>query len=104
MIVCTRCGFQNEDSDTFCGSCAGFLEWSGQQVEEAAEPEPTPEPEPQPEPERAGFIDRVKDKIGIGEREADGEETSDAAEVHESIPADGGGGGEAAAAAPVTAA
>jgi hypothetical protein len=70
MIVCTKCGFENEDSDTFCGSCAGFLEWSGQKVQE---PEPAPEPEPELEPEEAhqGFIDRVKDRIGMGEKDED---------------------------------
>ncbi len=70
MIVCTRCGFQNEDSDTFCGSCAGFLEWSGEKVAEEApeaEPEPAPTPEPEEDPDRAGFLDRVKDRMGIGE-------------------------------------
>ena len=58
MIVCTRCGFHNEDTDTFCGSCAGFLEWSGEVVAEAQEPEPAAEPEAAPaaEPEPAGFI------------------------------------------------
>jgi hypothetical protein len=67
MIVCTKCGFHNEDSDTFCGSCAGFLEWSGQQVAKDVEPEPEPAPEPELEEEHAGFIERVKDRIGIGE-------------------------------------
>ena len=56
MIVCTRCGFHNEDTDTFCGSCAGFLEWSGEVVAEAQEPAPPAEPEAapaaEPEPRR----------------------------------------------------
>jgi hypothetical protein len=77
MIICTKCGFQNEDSDTFCGSCAGFLEWSGQQVvEHEHQPEPEPEPEAPAEEEHAGFIDRVKDRIGIGESKDDVEATN----------------------------
>ena len=30
MIVCKQCGHHNEDSDTFCGSCGKFLEWTGE--------------------------------------------------------------------------
>jgi hypothetical protein len=72
MIVCTKCGFENEDADTFCGSCAGFLEWSGQKVHEAApEPEPEPEPEVEAEEGHPGFIERVKDRIGIGDKDED---------------------------------
>lgn len=67
MIVCSRCGFQNEESDTFCGSCASFLEWEGQKVKAEA-PEPEPEPEPEAEPEsRQGIIERVKEVIGLGD-------------------------------------
>ena len=66
MIVCTRCGFENEDSDTFCGSCAGFLEWEGQKVAEEV-PEPEPEPEPEPAIEHVGLIERVKEAIGLGD-------------------------------------
>ena len=32
MIVCNQCGFQNMDNDSFCGSCGGFLEWTGEKV------------------------------------------------------------------------
>ena len=32
MIVCNQCGFQNMDDDSFCGSCGGFLEWTGEKV------------------------------------------------------------------------
>ena len=74
MILCTRCGFQNEDTDTFCGSCAGFLEWSGEKVgQEAPEAaEPAPDPTPAPEVTRAptvstGFIERVKDRMGMSD-------------------------------------
>jgi hypothetical protein len=74
MILCTRCGFQNEDTDTFCGSCAGFLEWSGEKVAqeapEAPEPAPVPTPAPEVTPEPAaptGFIERVKDRMGTSD-------------------------------------
>ena len=73
MIVCTRCGFENEDTDTFCGSCAGFLEWEGQKVEEEEEEAPAPEPEsePEPDPQHQGFLDRVKEAIGKGDDRSD---------------------------------
>jgi hypothetical protein len=34
MIVCQKCGFQNENSATFCQnpSCQNYLEWSGESV------------------------------------------------------------------------
>lgn len=68
MIVCSRCGFENENSDAFCGSCATFLEWDGRKVAEETPPEPEPEPAVQVEPEaRPGLIDRVREAIGIGE-------------------------------------
>jgi ribosomal protein L40E len=43
MIVCKKCGNENETGATFCGSCGAFLEWSGETItEEAAEQdEPT---------------------------------------------------------------
>ncbi len=70
MIICKNCGYQNEDDDAFCGSCGTFLEWAGERL---AEPEPEPEPEPQPEqepePEKAGFMDRVKSTLGMGEED-----------------------------------
>jgi hypothetical protein len=91
MIICTKCGFHNEDSDTFCGSCAGFLEWSGQQVVPEVEPAPAPEPGPELEDEHAGFIDRVKDRIGIGDAKDD-------------VAANGGGGAAAVAPTPEPAA
>src|SRR3954464_12123279 len=33
MIICTGCGHSNATSDAFCGSCGGFLEWDGEQVQ-----------------------------------------------------------------------
>jgi hypothetical protein len=70
VIVCKQCGHHNEDSDTFCGSCGKFLEWTGERVVVAQpEPEPLP-PEPEPEPARLGLIDRVKQAVGIEETAA----------------------------------
>ena len=66
MIVCKQCGHHNEDSDTFCGSCGKFLEWTGERVIVAQpEPEPAPAPEPEPEPARVGFMDQVKQAVGM---------------------------------------
>src|SRR5207237_2235482 len=66
VIVCKQCGHHNEDSDTFCGSCGKFLEWSGERVVVAQpEPEPAPAAEPEPEPARLGFMDRVKQAVGM---------------------------------------
>lgn len=45
MIVCSRCGFRNPDEESFCRSCAGFLEWSGKRDDPPAEPPPA-QPEP----------------------------------------------------------
>ena len=65
MIVCKQCGHHNEDSDTFCGSCGKFLEWTGERVV-VAQPEPEPvAPEPEPEPAKLGLIDRVRQAVGI---------------------------------------
>ena len=70
MIVCKQCGHHNEDSDTFCGSCGKFLEWTGERVV-VAPPEPEPaQPEPEPEPAKLGLIDRVKQAVGIEETAA----------------------------------
>jgi hypothetical protein len=70
VIVCKQCGHHNEDSDTFCGSCGKFLEWTGERVV-VAQPEPEPPaPEPVPEPAHVGLIDRVKHVVGIEETQA----------------------------------
>ncbi|GAA2807256.1 NADase-type glycan-binding domain-containing protein [Crossiella cryophila] len=74
MIVCRKCGFANTDGDTFCGSCAGFLEWTG----EVVKPTPRPAPvaaEPAEEEARPGFWARVQAKaqewmyLDVGTRE-----------------------------------
>jgi hypothetical protein len=67
LIVCSKCGFENEDSDAFCGSCASFLEWEGQKVvAPVAPPDPEPSSEPPDGPVHGGIIERVKEVIGIG--------------------------------------
>jgi TolB protein len=40
VIVCKVCGHANEAGAQFCGSCGGFLEWSGEQVDQPAPPGP----------------------------------------------------------------
>ncbi|HYM51723.1 MAG TPA: zinc ribbon domain-containing protein [Candidatus Limnocylindrales bacterium] len=67
MIVCKQCGHHNDDSDTFCGSCGKFLEWTGERVVVEQPPEPEPEPEPELEPVHPTFFDRVKQAVGIEE-------------------------------------
>jgi zinc ribbon protein len=68
VIVCRQCGHQNADNETFCASCGRFLEWTGERVVVAEpEPEPPPAAEPEPEPARHGFIDRVKQAVGLDE-------------------------------------
>jgi hypothetical protein len=69
MIVCKQCGYQNEEGDTFCGSCGAFLEWVGEKVAEE-EPEPEPVPEPVVEEAKVGFVTRVKHALGVDEHEA----------------------------------
>jgi len=71
VIVCKQCGHHNEDSDTFCGSCGKFLEWTGERVVVAQpEPEPEPAPQPAPEPVHLGLIERVRQAVGIEETAA----------------------------------
>jgi len=98
VIVCTSCGYENEDTDAFCGSCAGFLEWEGQKVQ-APEPEPVPEPEPRVDTERQGLVERVKEKIGLGEDTP----TPDGAPASEQVPAPPAPLAERASAPPVVA-
>lgn len=72
MIICTNCGFRNEDGDSFCGGCQEFLEWTGEAAEpEAADPEVE---EPEPEEERKGLVDRVVERfVGAEDEEGDGD-------------------------------
>ena len=69
MIVCTKCGLHNDPSDSFCGSCGSFLEWTGTKVDEPA-PAPATNPQPvareQPTvPEEPTLIGRVRDAVGL---------------------------------------
>ncbi len=47
MIVCKICGFDNEPGAQFCGSCGGFLEWTGESTAPAT---PTGAAAPTPPP------------------------------------------------------
>jgi len=40
MLICTKCGQQNEGGATFCAKCSAFLEWTGERVEERPTPGP----------------------------------------------------------------
>jgi len=66
VIVCKQCGNQNAEDDDFCGSCGGFLEFTGERIEEPAAPPP---PTEEVIDLRPGLIERVKDAVGIGEHD-----------------------------------
>ena len=69
MIICTRCGYHNENADAFCGSCGSFLEWTGEKPQEVSVEPTVAEPPPvQPlatAPPRPGFVARVRETIGL---------------------------------------
>src|ERR1700722_2979677 len=91
MIVCRKCGYRNADDDTFCGTCGGFLEWTGEKQQAAAlapvaEPEPAPSTPPPP---RAGFLQRVfegANAVIAGPRPATGETAAPAAPAKPGLP------------------
>src|SRR3984957_19436854 len=67
MIVCKKCGFNNADADTFCGSCGAFLEWTGEKVTPPASPEAAPTAAEPAEPaRRGGFMSLVQQVTAIG--------------------------------------
>ncbi|HEV8572882.1 MAG TPA: zinc-ribbon domain-containing protein [Actinomycetota bacterium] len=102
MIICKNCGYQNEDDDAFCGSCGTFLEWAGERLTEEQEPGPEPESQPEPEPEKAGFMDRVKSTLGIGdEDQPDGQTGTTPQAPPTEQPAAESGAGEGAPETPV---
>jgi len=64
VIVCQRCGFANEDHNSFCNSCGSYLEWAGvvpsadtaepdRREQQASEPSPEPTPAAEAELSRA---------------------------------------------------
>lgn len=62
MIVCTNCGFHNDDDDRFCGGCQEYLDWTGTAATTIAE-----EDHDAPEPDEAdpkGLVERVLDRLG----------------------------------------
>ena len=58
MIVCRDCGTQNADGDIFCGGCPGFLEHTGEYVDDGLPEIVEAEPE-----EQAGLMTRIKHAI-----------------------------------------
>src|ERR1700722_13285037 len=92
MIVCRKCGYRNADDDTFCGTCGGFLEWTGER-QQAAAPAPVVEAEPAPSappPPRGGFLQRVFDganAVIAGPRPAPGEAAAPATAAKPGLPA-----------------
>ncbi|MGH8994170.1 MAG: zinc ribbon domain-containing protein, partial [Acidimicrobiia bacterium] len=79
MIVCTGCGFSNEDSDAFCGDCGEFLEFVGQKVEADAPEEPVAEAD----------VDLVAEEAAVEEAEAIlAEEAAAEAAAEEAVPAE----------------
>jgi hypothetical protein len=80
VIVCKQCGHHNEDSDTFCGSCGKFLEWTGERIVVAQPAPPPPEPEPEPEPVHHTFLERVKQAVGLEEDPSASEQATQASE------------------------
>lgn len=55
MIVCKICGFDNEPGAQFCGSCGGFLEWTGETAAPETPPGTTPRTVPPPPPTTPGI-------------------------------------------------
>jgi hypothetical protein len=58
MIVCRDCGTQNADDDIFCGGCPGFLEHTGEYVDDGLPEFVEAEPD-----EQAGLMTRIKHAI-----------------------------------------
>lgn len=64
MIVCDRCGTENEDGVDFCRECKAYLRWEPTQALSAIttpEPKPAPEdPAPEPQPPEPRGPDRTQ--------------------------------------------
>jgi ribosomal protein L40E len=88
MIVCRDCGTQNADDDMFCGGCPGFLEHTGEYVDDGL-----PEIEEEEPDEQAGLMTRIKHAItgddlppptgAAADTAAPGESRADAQELDE---------------------
>src|SRR5215212_1792975 len=61
MIVCRKCGYRNGERDSFCGSCGGFLEWTGEKVAVAVEAAPEQAAEAAPPARKRNILDRIFD-------------------------------------------
>jgi hypothetical protein len=101
VVICTKCGFQNSDNASFCGSCGSFLEWTGEKVQPPAAPPPESEPE-EPEPERGGIILQARRVLGLDGRP--GGEAADAAADATGTSPEGGAATGSASVAPAPAA
>ncbi|WP_326948736.1 hypothetical protein OG439_08075 [Amycolatopsis sp. NBC_01307] len=72
MIVCRKCGFKNVDSDSFCGSCGTFLEWTGEKVERKVDAEVLAAAEEEAGKPKQGLISKIQSVLylDVGERDA----------------------------------
>ncbi|WP_328616246.1 hypothetical protein OHS18_05980 [Amycolatopsis sp. NBC_00355] len=72
MIVCRKCGFKNVDSDSFCGSCGTFLEWTGEKVERKVDAEVLAAAEEEAGKPKQGLMSKIQSVLylDVGERDA----------------------------------
>jgi hypothetical protein len=65
VIVCRTCGFHNDEADAFCGSCGGFLEFTGEKVtsEVSTEFRQQVEEEAAAPPMKRGLLDRMEGAV-----------------------------------------
>lgn len=72
MIVCSQCGYQNDDDDQFCGGCPGYLPHVGTLVQDNVDEAPVVEGREVEDPGRGGLVERVKAMVRGDEEEASG--------------------------------
>ncbi|MEW2036341.1 hypothetical protein AB0885_04275, partial [Streptomyces sp. NPDC005534] len=64
MIVCKQCGAHNQSSDTFCGSCGSFLEWTGESIKKPViDEEVVKQAEEEAKAPKRGLLARVQSMI-----------------------------------------
>ena len=70
MIVCRKCGFHNGDTDTFCGSCGSFLEFTGEKIVPPKVDVPTAEEFEAEEPKKKSLLQRITSLayLDVGDR------------------------------------
>lgn len=64
MIVCSNCGFHNDDADRFCGGCQEYLDWTGEATE--AEPDAQVDEVATTVGPDKGLVERVVDRLTGG--------------------------------------